>query len=285
MEERALRETAIVRHSCLSGLVIFFFVGCGNHSKPGPQLDSGSSVVIDMAKSAPADLTPGPPLQQHYTLRGFVNIIDQGSATTNVAAKFWNFPAGACSVTNYGPCLFTSCIANTVTPPEIEAGTITFGGGAQPESLSFNGAMYTLTPPLGGMLVWAVGATATIDAAGGAVAAFKQTVTVPEALTGLTAPTLGPTLARNQDLQLTWSGGSALVLFEVGVAAVGPALQCSFPAVAQAATVPKEALTAMPPGTYPIEIFSADVKTVLIGDGFVHVSSGNVFRNMMTMLQ
>jgi hypothetical protein len=232
------------------------------------------------------DLAQGPPIE-HYTRRGLVNIINSATATTNVSAHFWSFPAGACTITDFGSCTVTSCTAGTVLGPELDGGTITLGGGTQAESLVFNGAAYRLTSPLpAGTPTWPSGATATINAAGATVPAFNTLVTMPVAITTLTAPGLTGTITRNQDIAVAWSGGSAQILVEiVGSAGVGPSLQCSFPAAAQSGTIPQAALAAMPTGSYALEVFAADVQTVAIGDGFAHVSCGISFRTMSIMLQ
>jgi hypothetical protein len=255
----------------------------GGGGMPHQDMAENVTAIPDLSSG---DLAQGPPTE-HYTRRGLVNIINSATTTTAVGAHFWNFPAGACAITYFGPCSVTNCVSGTVTGPDLDDGTITLGGGTQAESLIFNGTAYALTPPLAtGTPTWPSGARATINSAGAVVSAFNIAVTMPVGITTLTAPGLTGTIARTQDIAVAWTGGSGQILIEmVGNPGVGPSLQCSYPATVQSGTIPKEALAAMPTGGYALEIFAADVQTAAIGDGFVHASCGVSFSTSSIMLQ
>jgi hypothetical protein len=275
-------------------------VGCGNKAKSpdggsggsggggggGGQHDmAGSTSIPDLTSG---DLTQGPPPPTTYTRRGLINIIDN-AGSTNINAHFWDFPAGACTVTHYGACEIDGCAAGTTASAELDAGTITLGGGTSPEALMFGGTAYgAATPAIApGTLNWAIGSTVSVSAAGKTVPAFATSVTIPADITKLTTPMLGAsiTIPRDQDMALAWTGGGGQFLVEiVKNTTIGPSLLCSFSANAQAGTIPKEALTAMPAGSYELELFTADLKTLPTTGGFIHVAGASFFQNVPAML-
>jgi hypothetical protein len=277
---------------CLS--LGFMAVACGNNKGKSPDGGGGGAGGSgDMTHTGPVpdlasgDLSQGPPAPLSYTRRGLVNIINEKTGTA-INAHFWDFPAGACTATQFGPCELDVCAAGTTPSAELDAGTIMLGGGTTPESLTFSGTAYMVTPPIGaGTINWPVGATASVNAAGKTVAAFATTVTIPTGITALTTPALNPapTIPRDQDFVVAWTGGSGQFLVElVKDTRIGPSLLCSFPAVAQTGTVPKAALSALAAGTYELELFTSDLKTVTISNGFVHVAGASFFNNVSVTL-
>jgi hypothetical protein len=114
-------------------------------------------------------------------------------------------------------------------------------------------------------------------------------VTVPSGISALGSPMLpavGPaTIPRNQDLALAWSGGSGQLLVEIlGDVRLGPTLLCEFPASAQSGTLPMQALAAIPAGSYQLELFTADLKTLPTNNGYIHVAAGTLYRGASAML-
>jgi hypothetical protein len=251
--------------------------------KPG----AGDGGVADLAMppgddaAAPADLamSVGP---RTFTTRGYVNAIN-GSSSTNVGAAFYQFAPGHCTLTPFGLCEVVVCDdsdADLGAYHDSNAGTITLGTGtAVTTTLTFGSGGYQAAPPLpSGSFAWDPGTAIPVAAAGGPVAAFTATVTMPAALTSITAPKLtGAPIARDQDLTVSWSGGSQYVFIALQASdrARGPIAQCLIPAAAGSAIFPKAALALLPAGSYTFEVIAADVRTLPVADTFLHVAAGN----------
>jgi hypothetical protein len=214
-----------------------------------------------------------------FVRRGYVNAIN-GSTSSSLTAAFYDFGSGHCTLTPFGSCEVFVCDSAAAA---IDAGSITVGGAAQTETLAYDGALYHATPALpSGAYAWPAGTAIPVAAAGGTVAAFTATTTMPTALTAISAPVLAAgsatVIPRDQDLTVAWSGGSQSVFVALQAAdrVRGPIAQCELPAAAGSGVMPKAALALLPPGTYTFEVLAADVRTVPVPDTFLHVAAGSL---------
>jgi hypothetical protein len=256
--------------------------GCDDHPNGG---DGGAGDDLSLPQSGDDLATPvdlAPPGPRTFALRGYVNAIN-GTTTTSVGAAFYDFGPGRCTLTHYGLCDAFRCDDSNADLGgpfhDSNAGAITLGTGtAFTSTLTWTGTAYQSAPaPPGGAFAWDAATAIPVSAAGGPVAAFSATVTMPMPLTAISKPTFGAPIDRSQDLEVSWTGGSHAV--NVALLAAdrtrGPFVQCIVPASAGSVIVPRAALLQMPAGSATFEVISADVATIPLPDTYLHVAAGN----------
>jgi hypothetical protein len=198
---------------------------------------------------------------------GFIELSQVAVGGGQFVAAFYGAPPGpepGCTyaVADAGPCLVTTCPAQTPTDAGgvslVTAGSLTVTGGV------FGDAGIELGPDnLGSYLyntvgpMFAAGDTLSVMGAGATVPAFTaQTLVAPGPIT-LTAPAPDGgvlTIPTTQNLALTWTGGSAgdrmflklSAFFQTGAAA---SAICSWDATLGNGTVPASALAPLAAGT------------------------------------
>jgi hypothetical protein len=263
-------------------------VGCtSKHPTAGGGGTGGSSGTGDDAGVMPGDGgggmsgsgdAGGQGPEGPYTLRGVVSVVLAPTAGSNISdGNFFQSPAGACSRRIIGPCELSAC-PNTASTAvtKVSAGAISLGGGAQDLTLVWNAATskYGLQTAPTNPLNWLPGDMVKVSAAGDAAPAFSDTVVMPQRAS-FRVPASGATVPRSQDLTVAWGFGSSppspvMVQLRADVN-VGPILQCTYGADVLTGTIPTEALAALPAGSISYSAFAADLHTLPVTGGYVHV--------------
>jgi hypothetical protein len=187
--------------------------------------------------------------------------LPDGGLMVSANAAFGYYTDGDCTQTVQGACTVTTCPNQSERVlGEVPAGSVTFTGSFLPP------AGLVLLPDARGhyrgnlqMPVWVGGEVVTITASGGAVPAFRDTMTMPKRIT-ITTPTFveGQTLRRDEDIVLQWTGGEAsagqLTVFLIGQTSTVRAVraECTYPVSNGTATVPAAALSKLAPGSYAV---------------------------------
>jgi hypothetical protein len=152
------------------------------------------------------------------------------------------------------------------------AGAITVTGGGFPLELDqTDGGEYAPLPNGGSATaLWVGGEALTVSAAGDTVPSFVEEVAAPTQLTVLTP--MPPILSRAAPFAFSWLGASAgqvtVDVSEPG-GATGSFLECQFDVATGTGTVPREALSQLPPGTVLLTVSTVTLTTVSPGPWLV----------------
>jgi len=306
---RAASPKTIMAASSIAGfLLLVWFVGCGGDGTPALATATSSDASSDAPISRRDGGSPGsvdaatpvdarPPFvdaggRDAASIEGGVpkggvfaqmSRLPDGGDQTVVGAAFGYYTDGDCVTTTEGACLLRACPTRDGTVlGEVSAGTITVTSSFLPTggiTLAQNPLGRYPRAPIPG---WLGGEDVTITTTGGAVPAFRETLRTPKSFT-VTGPVLvsGQRLPRNQDIVLSWSGGSGEVgkigftLWKTGGYPVH-VLSCEYDFADGTATVPTATLTKLPVGSYLIGAGTYESKSFDAGafDISLSVSSG-----------
>lgn len=181
------------------------FAACGSDGNT-PQPDA-STTTPDAATQPDAAPDAPPAIRSD----GFIVLAEEAVDGADVDAVF-------AANTPFGPPIDSNgmCTSYGALPDEgYSAGTITITGTTVPITMTPEGTAPGVSYQEGGTIpddVFAPGATISVQASGGDLAAFNATVTAPAAFTGYTPPT---TISRTTGTMLNWTaapGGRTWVL-------------------------------------------------------------------------
>ena len=258
--------------------------GLGCDANAGTGIDGGARVKGGGSCAEPAGFTGRDICPDDDQFGGIV--ATSGATSSQVSAVFISYKANLraqCPLLVSAPCVVFMCPA-PVSAADGGVAAATLGSG----DITFSSvrATLTITPDAGGRYddatfpgaLWSPNTTLAFSSAGGTVPPFTATVcsappveiTNPAVTTA--APT--PTIARGEDLTVTWRGtGLGVLEIDLGdglgdglgdaTNPPGPVAQCFVAASASAVTVPREALMALAAGTHAIKILQI-VRDVVI---------------------
>jgi hypothetical protein len=189
------------------------------------------------------------------------------------AQFFPSVAATGCVVSAVAGCTFETCPTAVEGPGAFaSAGAITVTGGGFPLELDqTDGGEYAPLPNGGSATaLWVGGEALTVSAAGDTVPSFVEEVAAPTQLTVLTP--MPPILSRAAPFAFSWLGASAgqvtVDVSEPG-GATGSFLECQFDVATGTGTVPREALSQLPPGTVLLTVSTVTLTTVSPGPWLV----------------
>lgn len=288
---------------CLPFLFALVASGCFDFESLSSGLDAGlpdgdgavdANVMADLEPDLgmPADLPPpdlGPEVVRTGTVFVSQSQFEASSMTFSSTTGYANFFIGP-GGTAASPCTYTSTtlpscqIVHCPKPdlgmfdmadstPDMAVSSVPHAGTITASGFSGTPSSFSLTPGPGGVYslfnvnasLWVGGETLTIDAAGGDVPAFNQTLVAPSQIrvTSPVASAVTP-LHQGDSLTLAWKGGTfgeAVVTFTADGSAELVSMICTASASAQTLTIPSTTVSQLPVGsTVNIGISSRSLK-------------------------
>jgi hypothetical protein len=204
-------------------LVSLFAAACSNNNNntaidAAPAHDASHDASQDASRDAPS--SPDAPSGSHGQV-AVVEMTLQGAVMSGVSANMSDAPVFGTVVGTDGPCT----MYHDNQGSQISAGTINVTGTTTAITLNPLGTPPNVhyspspTPPTD---LYTDGATISVQAAGGDVAAFSGTVTAPTALAGFTLPT---TMSR-AGYTATWTAGTGQQVWVILGTLVGDNMIC-----------------------------------------------------------